>query len=164
MWDLPGPGLEPVSSALAGRSLTTAPPGKPSLVFYSFTMKQITTLSTLRIITIFGKYISFKYLTIFMCWWGNHPNTLSLTCTCGGLQTKRRWRCVLVQRDIFSFAFVGGAQHVPCIHETIKEIMWCYLNIYKYPQRIIDAFATFKPMCYMNFQCLAVITDTLYCF
>ena len=29
MWDLPRPGLEPVSSALAGRFSTTAPPGKP---------------------------------------------------------------------------------------------------------------------------------------
>ena len=29
MWDLPGPGLEPVSPALAGRFATTAPPGKP---------------------------------------------------------------------------------------------------------------------------------------
>ena len=29
MWDLPWPGLEPVSSALAGGFLTTAPPGKP---------------------------------------------------------------------------------------------------------------------------------------
>ena len=29
MWDLPGPGLEPVSPALAGEFLTTAPPGKP---------------------------------------------------------------------------------------------------------------------------------------
>ena len=28
MWDLSGPGLEPVSPALAGRFLTTAPPGK----------------------------------------------------------------------------------------------------------------------------------------
>ena len=28
MWDLPGPGLEPVSPELAGRFLTTAPPGK----------------------------------------------------------------------------------------------------------------------------------------
>ena len=28
MWDLPGPGLEPVSAALAGGFLTTAPPGK----------------------------------------------------------------------------------------------------------------------------------------
>ena len=32
MWDLPGPGLEPVSPALAGGFLTTAPPGK-SLFF-----------------------------------------------------------------------------------------------------------------------------------
>ena len=29
MWDLPTPGLEPVSPALAGGFLTTAPPGKP---------------------------------------------------------------------------------------------------------------------------------------
>ena len=28
MWDLPGPGIEPVSPALAGGFLTTAPPGK----------------------------------------------------------------------------------------------------------------------------------------
>ena len=30
MWDLPRPGLEPESPALAGRLPTTAPPGKPS--------------------------------------------------------------------------------------------------------------------------------------
>ena len=29
MWDLPRPGLEPVSPALTGRFSTTAPPGKP---------------------------------------------------------------------------------------------------------------------------------------
>ena len=33
MWDLPGPGLEPVSPALAGGILTAAPPGKP---YHSF--------------------------------------------------------------------------------------------------------------------------------
>ena len=31
MWDLPGPGLEPVSPALAGGFSTTAPPGKVPL-------------------------------------------------------------------------------------------------------------------------------------
>ena len=31
MWDLPRPGLKPVSPALAGRFSTTAPPGKPNL-------------------------------------------------------------------------------------------------------------------------------------
>ena len=42
MWDLPGPGLEPVSPALAGGFLTTAPPGKsPYLVFLFFFYKFI---------------------------------------------------------------------------------------------------------------------------
>ena len=35
MWDLPRPGLEPVSSALAGRFSTTAPPGKPEMFLIS---------------------------------------------------------------------------------------------------------------------------------
>ena len=34
MWDLPRPGLEPVSPALAGRLSTTAPPGKPWLFLF----------------------------------------------------------------------------------------------------------------------------------
>ena len=33
MWDLPGPGIEPVSPALAGRFLTTAPPGRSTNPF-----------------------------------------------------------------------------------------------------------------------------------
>ena len=42
MWDLPRPGLEPVSPALAGRLSTTAPPGKPP----SSVLTQIVTYST----------------------------------------------------------------------------------------------------------------------
>ena len=34
MWDLPRPGLEPVSPALAGRLSTTVPPGKPSPILF----------------------------------------------------------------------------------------------------------------------------------
>ena len=33
-WDLPRPGLEPVSPASAGRLSTTAPPGKPLFFFF----------------------------------------------------------------------------------------------------------------------------------
>ena len=33
MWDLPRPGLEPVSPALAGRFSTTVPPGSPGVYF-----------------------------------------------------------------------------------------------------------------------------------
>ena len=36
MWDLPRPGLEPVSPALAGRLSTTAPPGKPICFIFNF--------------------------------------------------------------------------------------------------------------------------------
>ena len=35
MWDLPRPGLEPVSPALAGRFSTTSPPGKPCPSFFN---------------------------------------------------------------------------------------------------------------------------------
>ena len=35
-WDLPRPGLEPVSPALADRFSTTAPPGKPSRNIFKF--------------------------------------------------------------------------------------------------------------------------------
>ena len=38
MWDLPRPGLEPVSPALAGRFSTTAPPGKPHSISFVFCM------------------------------------------------------------------------------------------------------------------------------
>ena len=36
MWDLPRPGLESVSPALAGRFSTTAPPGKPKISDFVF--------------------------------------------------------------------------------------------------------------------------------
>ena len=41
MWDSPRPGLEPVSPALAGRFLTTVPPGKPLKVSLTFSLISI---------------------------------------------------------------------------------------------------------------------------
>ena len=41
MWDLPRPGLEPVSPALAGGSLTTAPPRKPQANYFILGSNQI---------------------------------------------------------------------------------------------------------------------------
>ena len=37
MWDLPGPGLEPESPALAGGLLTTVPPGKSPIEIFVLT-------------------------------------------------------------------------------------------------------------------------------
>ena len=48
MWDLPGPGIKPVSPALAGGFLTTVPPGKSqSLVSYMEEIGQVRTNSPL---------------------------------------------------------------------------------------------------------------------
>ena len=41
MWDLPRPGLEPESPALAGRFSTTAPPGKPPLYVFLILVIQL---------------------------------------------------------------------------------------------------------------------------
>ena len=48
MWDLPGPGLEPVSPALAGRFSTTAPPGKPHPIFYLVNQASVSVFSSVK--------------------------------------------------------------------------------------------------------------------
>ena len=45
-WDLPGPGLELLSPALAGGFLTTAPPGKPAPCSSSLTLPPLSSQAT----------------------------------------------------------------------------------------------------------------------
>ena len=40
MWDLPRPGLEPVSPALGGRFSSTAPPGKPCVYGFDYILEE----------------------------------------------------------------------------------------------------------------------------
>ena len=47
-WDLPRPGLEPVSPALAGRLSATAPPGKPPYILLTKGLKIISGLSSFK--------------------------------------------------------------------------------------------------------------------
>ena len=54
MWDLPRPGLEPVSPALAGRLSTTAPPGKPQTQFYGNLVARLCELWLLGLHTSYG--------------------------------------------------------------------------------------------------------------
>ena len=51
MWDLPRPGLEPVSPALAGRFSTTSPPGKPGSVFWLDTHEKVNWVFRWQILT-----------------------------------------------------------------------------------------------------------------
>ena len=64
MWDLPRPGLEPVSPALAGRFSTFAPPGKPKKMNFlnlSFYWKRCYSKETL----IKKKFINIRNVTNF---------------------------------------------------------------------------------------------------
>ena len=56
MWDLPRPGHEPVSPALAGRLPTSAPPGKPEHLFIFLLAVYISLVKCL--------FISFDHLKI----------------------------------------------------------------------------------------------------
>ena len=69
MWDLPRPGLEPVSPALAGRLSTTAPPGKP---MYKFLCRHVFS-------TFLGLYqwvaTDWNVTSLFFWWkWSLHSN------------------------------------------------------------------------------------------
>ena len=50
MWDLPGPGLELVSPALAGGFLTTAPPGKSLLQIFGSRLRKFLSIPNFIII------------------------------------------------------------------------------------------------------------------
>ena len=52
MWDLPRPGLKPVSPALAGRFSTTAPPGKPNQNTSNSPFVAISALSSMHLKTL----------------------------------------------------------------------------------------------------------------
>ena len=69
MWDLPGPGLEPVSPALAGRFLTTAPPGKSYIMFF---------------FKCFLFIYLFIYFNFWLCWVFVSVRGLSLVAASGG--------------------------------------------------------------------------------
>ena len=76
MWDLPRPGLDPVSPALAGGFLTTAPPGRPPIIalyrshppLWSYprlsSSSQITKLSTYEKEHGFRSFLVFVFLIL----------------------------------------------------------------------------------------------------
>ena len=81
MWDFPGPGLEPVSPALAGRFLTTAPPGKPNWRFFYWEISPglwwILFISLLGL----GRWTSwqsfyYRFLAGLDCWLRKHTFTI----------------------------------------------------------------------------------------
>ena len=68
MWDLPGPGLEPLSLALAGGFLTTAPPGKlPPPSFGDLNYTYIRSLEVVQQIT--ALFVFFQSFPLSLSSW-----------------------------------------------------------------------------------------------
>ena len=65
MWDPPGPGIEPVSPALAGGFLTTVPPGKSLKGFFKVAVLKVESVDPWRKSTKFFLGIH-KVKVIFM--------------------------------------------------------------------------------------------------
>ena len=75
MWDLPGPGIKPVSSALGGRFFTTEPPEKPLPGIYSnenacqqLAHKESLSFSHINILGCLMKGLFFQ-ISKFCSWW-----------------------------------------------------------------------------------------------
>ena len=95
MWNLPRPGIEPMSPRLAGRFLTTGPPGKPQLwhffkqVCSSFPdvlfggRKPTVALSFLSTQDLLGP-LQFQ---LYSCWWALLCRHSDNTCSYGPVRT-----------------------------------------------------------------------------
>ena len=106
MWDLPRPGLEPVSRALAGRSSITAPPGKPLCNFLSLYEWKSAILSKVRVLrTGYSVYFSLQATVFYK--------------RCRASMTKHRKRTrSMMESDLF---FLITRQH--CLFPAVLPIL-----------------------------------------
>ena len=66
MWDLPRPGLEPVSPVLVGRFSTTAPPGKPLYLYFYGPLFPSVSHRESWCIAVMCWYIYYSYRSLFL--------------------------------------------------------------------------------------------------
>ena len=113
MWNLPGPGLEPMSPALAGGFLTTAPPGKPYAYFLQLSTSLTPSVNVFSaippIFSILFFYSSFK--KSFVCHPQNWSHKLLMSLN---LQLKKQW--------------VTCSFNISCIHGRV--CMWSFLHLF----------------------------------
>ena len=102
MWDLPRPGLKPVSPALAGRFSTTAPPGKPWLCNFDSYKEGICKVRPKRVVN--ECIITFwcvDFLSLDHLWnWGHGLKTLTISCSFS-LKWKHSNAFFLLWRNVF---------------------------------------------------------------
>ena len=87
MRNLPRPGLEPVSPALAGGFLTTAPPGKPSPCVFLFVFCFFFKKTTAPVYF----FIFFNLFNLWLCWVFVSVRGLSLVAASGATLHRDAW-------------------------------------------------------------------------
>ena len=87
--DLPDPGIEPVSPALAGRFFTTEPPGKPETEVYTILYKHMT-FDWKDMMFFSPKYKKFWSSKSMLCCWETLPG--SRFCPLHWPLTLRHWQ------------------------------------------------------------------------
>ena len=106
MWDLPRPGLEPVSPALAGRFSTTAPPGKPPIFFRQVRLGLLRAFATYNL----GKTSEVKTPETTQCTWR--------------IKQKHAWDC----HDVARVRVPGLNSRMTCVCMVASEGDLCFLS------------------------------------
>ena len=106
MWDLPRPGLEPVSPALAGRFLTTEPPGKSPLISFWNQWPKFNAIAFVKLKSRFLETILILYC--FFSWRYSPRQQLPITTF---------WVLRLLPRNVGSLATSSENQRVEDCHQ-----------------------------------------------
>ena len=150
MWDLPRPGLEPVSPALTGRFLTTVPPGKPlCLTFWGGTKLLSTAAVPLYISSSNVQGFLCLHILINSCYFlvsdYSHPSEWKVVSRCGfDLNLPDDLCCWAV------FHMLTG--HLDCFFWEISiQVLWpftklCCLSSYSWAVKFLYIFCITIPL------------------
>ena len=153
MWDLPGPGLEPVSPALAGRPSTTAPPRKPQGPFLSLPS------STWELIMccLFGRHLWFRLYFysrneqesawqshFFLKWTNLYPvftpsPSVKVTAHLLGIKCYLEEVIILGASLHFQFCRLKILEKLCIIPQVIPNLVWCSWTLKSFNWRILAA-------------------------
>ena len=123
MWDLPRPGLEPVSPALAGGFSTTVPPGKPwsgGFLPFSFICCIFLCLLILLNLLCLGSLFCRLQVCSSRCFWCLSPVAKVGSVGCVGFLVEGTGTCVLAMR--LDLVFLVG-RTMSC------GVFWCVCEL-----------------------------------
>ena len=114
-WDLPRPGLEPVSPALAGRFSTTAPPGKPGTVHSNYWIETCVYNKITVGLSIKNEWKSKRGGSWIKGWWKT-TNVLITSCA------SRLWTVPFIFLAVFLYCGPIVSWHSACPNKLVLSL------------------------------------------